>query len=179
MKKVTLRCIVKGQLKSFGIVPPLYFGSQKLTITAAYCSFFSGIMSLDSSAIDAIREKQLDSAPGDTKLTLVITGHQEDPAAKATFFNVSASFTGSDGTEKTSEGRYRYSQLLDFNEQLIHDYGAIRLLRTFPPKKLIGNKEVDFVAQRMEALQNWMSELCADEETCQDKRLLAFFKLNE
>ncbi|OHS94583.1 PX domain containing protein [Tritrichomonas foetus] len=136
-------------------------------------------MNLDASVIDAIKEKQLEGCPVDNKIALIITGHQEDAAAKATFFNTRCYLFDSNGAEqKTSEGRYRYSQLLDFNDSLIHDYGAIRLLRTFPPKKWVGNKEGDFVAQRMEALQNWLTELCLDEETAQDKKVLAFFNLN-
>ncbi|OHT11901.1 PX domain containing protein [Tritrichomonas foetus] len=137
-------------------------------------------MNLDPSTIDSIKEKQLASCPVDNKIALIITGHQDDPAAKATFFNFRCYLHDSTGAEqKCSENRYRYSQLLDFNESLIHDYGAIRLLRTFPPKKFIGNKETDFVTQRMEALQNWLNELCEDEETAQDKKLLAFFNLAE
>ena len=130
-------------------------------------------MNLEQSTIDGIKDKQFDACPGETKLALVITGHQEDVAAKATFFNVNAYY----GDNEPVAGRFRYSQLLDFNDSLIHDYGPIRLLRTFPPKKLIGNKEMDFVTQRMEALQNWMTELCSDEETCQDKKVLTFFNI--
>ena len=69
----------------------------------------------------------------------------------------------------------RYSILLDFNENLIHDYGAIHILRMFSPKKWVGNKQGDFVQQRMEAIQKWMTELVEDEELCDDPKLRSFF----
>ena len=137
-------------------------------------------MNLDPATIDAIKEKQLASCPVENKIALIITGNQEDAAAKATFYNFRCYLQDSNGSEiKCSEDRYRYSQLLEFNEQLMHDYGAIRLLRLFPPKKWIGNKEGDFVTQRQEAIQNWLNELCEDEETAQDPKILKFFKLAE
>ena len=137
-------------------------------------------MNLDSATVDAIKERQLSQCPVENKIALVITGHQEDAAAKATFYNFRCYLFDSNGTEqKCSEERYRYSQLLDFNEKLIHDYGAIRLLRLFPPKKWIGNKEGDFVTQRREAIQNWLTEICQDEELAQEPQVLKYFKLAE
>jgi hypothetical protein len=135
---------------------------------------------LDSTQVDELRAKQLESCPAELKLSLIITGFQEDAAAKATFFTVEGQVDKDDGTKTTSEGRYRYSQLLELNETLINEkYGAIRLLRLFPPKKFIGNKEGDFVTQRRDALQVWLNELVSDEETCADPRILEYFKLAE
>jgi hypothetical protein len=130
---------------------------------------------LDSAQVEELRAKQLESCPAELKISLIITGFQEDAAAKATFFTVEGQLDKDDGTKTTSEGRYRYSQLLEFNEK----YGAIRLLRLFPPKKFIGNKEGDFVTQRRDALQLWLNELVSDEETCADRRIREFFKLTE
>jgi hypothetical protein len=135
---------------------------------------------LDSTQVEELRAKQLESCPAQLKISLIITGFQEDAAAKATFFTIEGQLDKDDGTKTTTEGRFRYSQLLEFNEKLINEkYGAIRLLRLFPPKKFIGNKEGDFVTQRRDALQAWLSELVSDEETCADPKIHQFFKLAE
>lgn len=126
-----------------------------------------------------LKEKQLASCKAPTKISLVILNYADDPQAKATFYNTQCTLVDENGQEHVKEERYRYSQLLDFNEQLIHDYGAIRLLRVFPPKKWVGNREGDFVQQRMEKIQEWMNELVEDEEICQDGKLRAFFKLTQ
>jgi len=134
-------------------------------------------MNLDSTEAAAIKAKQYEQCPAPRKISIVITGFQEDARAKATFFNIDASILLDDGTEKKSDDRFRYSQLLELNESLVQDYGNIRILRLFPPKKFVGNKEGSFVQQRKDALQIWLNELVADEETSVDSKLLAFFKL--
>ena len=135
-------------------------------------------MSVDPQVQQEIKDKQLAACPSDSKITIVITGHRDDAATKATFFNFRSTINEG-GSEKTAESSYRYSQLLEFNEQLIHNYGAIRLLRTFPPKKFVGNKEGDFIVMRRDAIQNWCTELVSDEEVCEDPLVRKFFKLIE
>jgi hypothetical protein len=65
--------------------------------------------------------------------------------------------------------------LLEFNDTLIHDYGNIRILRLFPPKKWVGNREGNFVQQRLDAIQKWLNELIEDEELCDDPKFRNFF----
>jgi hypothetical protein len=134
-------------------------------------------MILDSSEIAALKEEQLKSCPAARKVSLVITGCQEDAAAKATFYAIEGTIEQDSGEEKKIEQRYRYSQLFDFNETLIREYGAIRILRLFPPKKLVGNKAGDFVAQRKDYLQKWLAEIVADEELSEASIILQLFKL--
>jgi hypothetical protein len=135
-------------------------------------------MSVEPSVIAEIREKQLAACPSENKITIVITGNREDPGSKATFYNFESTINQG-GSEKKVETSYRYSQLLEFNEKLIHEYGNIRLLRVFPPKKFVGNKEGDFVVMRRNAIQDWATELVSDEEVCEDPLVRNFFKLSE
>ncbi|EAX95874.1 PX domain containing protein [Trichomonas vaginalis G3] len=135
-------------------------------------------MSVEASVQNEIKEKQLAGCPSENKLSIVITGHRDDATTKATFYNFVATRIVN-GVEKSSQTSYRYSQLLEFNEKLIYNYGAIRLLRVFPPKKFVGNRDGDFVVLRRDAIQEWATELCLDEEVCEDKDVLEFFKLTE
>jgi hypothetical protein len=135
-------------------------------------------MSVDPSVQAEIKEKQLAACPSENKITIVIKSHHDDVATKATFFDFVCTINQG-GSEKTSETSYRYSQLLEFNEKLIYNYGNIRLLRTFPPKKFVGNKEGDFIVMRRDAIQEWATELVSDEEICEEPLLLSFFKLTE
>jgi hypothetical protein len=134
--------------------------------------------SLDSSQVEGLRAQQRESCRAARNISLIITSFQEDAAAKATFFTIEAMLDLDDGTQMKTEGRFRYSQLFDFNEKLINEkYGLIRMLRVFPPKKFIGNKAGDFVAQRRDGLQAWLDELVADEEAAADPLILTFFNL--
>lgn len=126
-----------------------------------------------------IREGQLSSCVGSPKIALVIQNSVEDPVAKATFYVTQVTQVEEDGVEHVSEQRYRYSQLLAFNEMLKLEYGEIRIMRLFPPKKWVGNKEGDFVETRQSAIQNWMTALVKDEETCHDPRVREFFQIRQ
>jgi hypothetical protein len=133
---------------------------------------------MSGDASEDLKVRQLDSCPSDSKIAIVITGALDDPVTKATFYLTKCTVL-IDGSEQTSENRYRYSQLLDFNDSLIHDYGAIRILRLFPPKKWVGNREGNFVQQRQDAIQTWLNELIADDELCDDLRFRDFFKVTK
>jgi hypothetical protein len=106
----------------------------------------------------------------------VITSTVDD--GKATFYIAQCTVVAN-GVESTKKNCFRYSQLLDFNEGLMKDYGAIRILRLFPPKKWVGNHDGNFVQQRLEAIQLWMSELIEDEELCDDQKVRTFFGLTK
>ena len=133
-------------------------------------------MNTDQSVISEIKNLQISGCASKSKISLVITGFQDDAQAKATFFNVQCTTVDPSGSESTSENRFRYSQLYDLNEKLIHEYGNIRLLRNFPPKKVVG-KNIDFLQQRKEGLQQWMTELILDEEICEEPLVREFFGL--
>lgn len=126
-----------------------------------------------------LKERQLATCKSQSKIAIVILNYADDPVAKATFYNTQCTRVDANGQEHVTENRYRYSQLLEFNEQLMHDYGAIRLLRLFPPKKWVGNREGNFVEQRMAQIQKWMTEIVQDEELCDDPKVRNFFKLTE
>lgn len=133
-------------------------------------------MTVDPSVQNEIKEKQLAACPSENKISIVITGHRDD--GKVVFYTFQCT-RNENGSVKTTECEYRYSALLEFNEKLIYNYGAIRLLRLFPPKKFVGNREGDFVVMRRDAIQEWATELCMDEELCEDKLVLQQFKLVE
>jgi hypothetical protein len=120
----------------------------------------------------ALKAKQLESCPSESKISLVITSTVDD--GKATFY-VTQCTVVANGLESTKENRFRYSQLLEFNEGLMKNYGAIRIFRLFPPKKWVGNREGNFVQQRLEPIQLWMNELIEDEELCDDQKVRTFF----
>jgi hypothetical protein len=124
-----------------------------------------------------LKAKQLESCPSKFKVSIVITSTVDDPASKATFYVTQCTVVDASGNEQSSEQRYRYSALLEFNDGLLHDYGAIRVLRLFPPKKFVGNKEGNFVQQRKDAIQQWMSEIVADEELIEDPKIRNYFKV--
>jgi hypothetical protein len=126
---------------------------------------------------DDLKSKQLESCPSQSKVSLVIVNTVDDPASKATFYVIQAIVVDSSGNQQQQEPRYRYSQLLEFNDTLIHDYGAIRILRLFPPKKFVGNKEGSFVQQRKDAIQEWLNEIIADEELVDDAKIRKFFNV--
>jgi hypothetical protein len=118
----------------------------------------------------------LQSCPSDSKISLIITCTIDDPISKATFYLTECTVVNN-GIPATIENRFRYSQLLEFNESLIKYYGAMRILRLFPPKKWVGNRQGELVKQRQEAIQIWLNEIIADEELCDDPVIRDFFKV--
>jgi sorting nexin-25 len=126
---------------------------------------------------EELKAKQIESCPSKSKVALVISSVVDDPVSKATHYVVQSTVVDPDGNERTVEQAYRYSVLLDFNETLIHAYGLIRILKLFPPKKLVGNHDGNFVQQRKDAIQKWMSEIIADEELVDDPKIRAFFQV--
>ena len=135
-------------------------------------------MSVDAATQAAIKEQQLSGCPSEKKIAIVITGNHIDQATKATFYTFQAFKQTGDNT-LTADSSYRYSQLLSFNEELIKNYGNIRLLRVFPGKKWVGNTDADFVSQRQDQIQKWATELVLDEELCEEPLVLKFFKIPE
>lgn len=131
-------------------------------------------MNLDEAAISEMKSRQLSECPSQSKIALIITGYQNDPAQKAVVYNTQCIRIDASGSEVVNEQRFRYSQLLEFNEKLIYNYGTIRLLRNFPPKK-IQNKDPKVLQVRMDSLQQWMLELVIDEEICDDPLVREFF----
>jgi hypothetical protein len=72
---------------------------------------------LDATQVEELRAKQLEHCPAALENSLIITGFQEDAAAKATFFTVE------------SEGRDGYSQLLELTKSTARSASFAGFLR--------------------------------------------------
>jgi hypothetical protein len=129
---------------------------------------------LAASTDDFLKNKQLESCPSQSPMSLIIVGCQERNVP--TYYTIEANVVRN-GATFTRRDRFRYSQLLELNEALIREWGAIRVLRLFPPKKVVGNREGNFVKQRQSGIQNWLNELNAEEEICDEPALREFFGL--
>ncbi|OHT05216.1 PX domain containing protein [Tritrichomonas foetus] len=53
----------------------------------------------------------------------------------------------------------RYSSLYKFHRDLINDMPDIQCLKLFPPKKVFGNRDVNFIRQRLYHLQKYFSKI--------------------
>jgi hypothetical protein len=62
---------------------------------------------------------------------------------------------------------------------LIRHPGPIRILRLFPPKKWVGNREGNITQQRLHAIRNWISEPIEDDGLCDDPKIRTFFHLTK
>ena len=132
-------------------------------------------MNLESSVIYEIKEKQIQSCPSSSKISIVCTGYAEDPKIKSTFYNLSCSVQGN-GDDTVVEQRKCYKEIHDFNKELKRTYGRIRFLKAFPSKHL-GRKDDQHIQARMNELQKWLNELVADVETCEDPVVREYFQL--
>jgi hypothetical protein len=129
---------------------------------------------LGSITDDQLRNKQLESCPSESPISLIIIGCQEKHVP--TYYSFECTVV-KNGVTYIRRVRYRYSQLLELNEALMQEWGAIRVLRLFPPKKVVGNREGTFVKQRRAAIQTWLNEIIAEEEICDELVLRGFFGL--
>ena len=132
-------------------------------------------LDLEESTIKEIQQNQFESCPSSSKISLVCTGYAEDPVVKSTFYHLIC-ITNNQGNETLVEHNKCYKELHDFNKQLKSIYGSIRLLKTFPNKHL-GKKDDQHIQARMKDLQNWLNEIVADVETCEDPVIRSYFSL--
>ena len=149
---------------------------RKLIEYCIHIEIFSFLlMNLEESTIKEIQQKQIESCPSSSKISIVCSGYSEDPNVKSTFYDfICTSYTN--GNETTIQKKNCYKELHDFNRQLKNDYGSIRMLKTFPNKHL-GKKDDQHIQARMKDLQNWLNELVSDAEACEDPVIREYFGL--
>jgi hypothetical protein len=83
-------------------------------------------------------------------IDVVISSRVDD--GEAAFYSTQFTVV-SNGAETTKDNRFRPSPLPEFNDGLAHDYGNTRILRLFPPRKCVGNREGTFIQQGLIAIE--------------------------
>jgi len=89
---------------------------------------------------------------------LYIEKYDLDPLISVVVYEIEVGIQKKD-TVHIKKIKKRYSELRDFDEQIRPLYRENRFLKPFPPKKLWGNKRKEFLDQRAEQLQDYLTNL--------------------
>ena len=73
----------------------------------------------------------------------------------------------------------RYSDLLRLHESLKHDKVLERQLQKFPQKKVLGNLDVQFIRERCQSLQRYVSKLSHVNDMTKNKEFEKFFQFSK
>ena len=101
---------------------------------------------------------QLQSSTVDPRMYLYIEKFDLDPAINAVVYDIEVGIQ-KDNNVHIHKIQKRYSTLLEFDQQIRPLYKTNRFLQQFPPKKLFGNKDKEFLDERADMLQKYLTNL--------------------
>jgi hypothetical protein len=102
--------------------------------------------------------EQLQSSTVIPRMYLFIEKYDMDEAAKAVFYDIEVGIQRGSNVHVTHVRR-RYSTLEQFDEQIRPLYKESRFLMAFPPKKTFGNTDPEFLKDRADKLQKYLTNL--------------------
>jgi hypothetical protein len=89
---------------------------------------------------------------------LFIDKYEYDPTIKAVVYHIEIGIQKAQIVHAHKVQR-RYSALQQFDSQIRPLYKDSRFLQPFPPKKFFGNREADFLVERCDKLQKYLTNL--------------------
>jgi hypothetical protein len=111
--------------------------------------------------IASLARKKLDQLQSSTvipRMYLFIEKYDFDPAVKAVVYDIEVGIQKGQTVHVTQVKR-RYSVLELFDQQIRPLYKDSRFLQPFPPKKAFGNTDQEFLKDRAEKLQKYLTNL--------------------
>lgn len=121
---------------------------------------------------------QLNLAISIPPMYLTIEKFEYNEEFKATFYTIEVGIQ-KDSVVCTHTVQKRYSALQEFDAQIRPTFSESRYLRQFPPKKLFGNTETEFVEKRAEKLQDYLANLVRVAGLCETQVFRRFFGIDE
>ncbi|OHT05660.1 PX domain containing protein [Tritrichomonas foetus] len=111
--------------------------------------------------ITSLAPKKLAQLQGSTvipRMYLFIENFDLDPTINAVVYTIEIGIQKGQNVHVHTV-RKRYSALQQFDEMIRPLFRESRFLQEFPPKKLFGNKNKDFLDQRADSLQKYLTNL--------------------
>jgi hypothetical protein len=111
--------------------------------------------------IASLARRKLDQLQSSTiipKMYLYIEKYDMDPSANCVVYDIEIGIQKGQ-TVHVTQVRRRYSVLELFDQQIRPLFHDSRFLQPFPPKKLFGNTNPEFLKDRSEKLQKYLTNL--------------------
>ncbi|EAY10074.1 PX domain containing protein [Trichomonas vaginalis G3] len=121
---------------------------------------------------------QLNLAISIPPMYLSVEKFEFDPQFKAVFYNIEVGIQ-KDSMVCVHTISKRYSALQEFDSQIRPKFSESRYLHPFPPKKLFGNTENEFLEKRSEELQNYLGNLVRVAGLCETQVFRRFFGIDD
>lgn len=138
--------------------------SAKIAKMKSRCHFlytsFSKVMTTEIpvASLPPKKLQQLQHSTTDPRMYLFIDKFDLDPELNAVVYDIEVGIK-KDAIVYVHTVQKRYSQLFEFDSLIRPLYKDNRYLQPFPPKKMFGNKSKEFLEQRAEALQRYLTNL--------------------
>lgn len=110
------------------------------------------------SSLSSKKMLQLNNSTIIPRMYLYIEKYQFDPVVNAVVYDIEVGVQRKE-TIFVHTVRRRYSALQQFDDQIRSLFRDSRFLMAFPPKKIFGNKSEEFLRERADQLQNYLTNL--------------------
>lgn len=127
-------------------------------------------------ALSQRKQAQLQSSSTKPKMYLSIENSELEPSQNCTLYTIEIGIQ-KDQNVHIHQVHKRYSALNQFDE-LIRPIFNNANLQSFPPKKLFGNKDSEFIEQRAQALQNYILSLIRVPGMIETTTFIRFFEID-
>ena len=129
---------------------------------------------------DSLSQKKqtfLENSTANPKMYLSIENTVNDPSLKCTIYIIEIGIQKGQNVH-THHVHKRYSAINTFDELIRPALNYPRELQPFPPKKIIGNKDTEFINQRSQALQSYILSLLRVPGMINLPAFLRFFEID-
>ena len=131
------------------------------------------------SSLSPQAKQLLESSPASPQMYVYIKGYDCDESGnQATKYQIEIGVKSSGEKVNVKTVLKRYSELEEFDKNVRKYFKDQRLLEPFPPKKVFGNTEKEFIEQRLAALQAYLTQLFKVPGICIFPPFLSIFELD-
>ena len=129
------------------------------------------------SSMPSVKQAQLQSATVVPKMYLSIENSELDKTLNCIIYIIEVGILIGQNVH-THQVHKRYSALNQFDDLVRPVFYDNRNLQPFPPKKVFGNKDAEFIAHRAQALQNYVLSLLRVPGMVETPAFIRFFEID-
>ena len=123
-------------------------------------------------------QRLLEQSSASPKMYAFIKGYETDPATQAIKYQIEVGVKSSSEKVNIKTISKRYSELEELDKNVRKYFKGQKILETFPPKKVFGNTDKEFLIQRKTALQTYITQLLKVPGICIFPFFLSVFELD-
>ena len=123
-------------------------------------------------------QRLLEQSPASPKMYAYIKGYETDQSSQAIKYQIEIGVKSSSEKVNIATVSKRFSELEELDKNVRKYFKGQKLLEPFPPKKVFGNTDKEFLQQRKAALQAYLTQLFKVPGICIFPYFLSVFELD-